>query len=109
MKLYITRNISAAHFLPDYEGACRNLHGHSFRCEVWLEGLVDTMTGMLVDFKQVKDIIDRLDHVCLNDVLPSNFLPPTAENIALYLYDEIPSCVKVRVWESSDCYAETGR
>jgi len=38
-----------------------------------------------------------LDHQNLNDILPFN---PTAENIAFWVYEQIPSCFKVEVKES---------
>ena len=102
MKAYVKRNFSAAHFLPDYTGDCKNLHGHTWLVEIWLEGPRNPKTGMLVDFKLVKNRIDELDHCCLNDL----FENPTAENLVLYLYTSIPHCTKARLWESEDCYTE---
>jgi len=101
MKLYVNRKFSAAHHLPRHVGACRNLHGHTWKVEVWLKGEVNT-NGMLVDFGEVKAIIDLFDHSNLNDT----FENPTAENLALYFHQKIPFCIKVRVWESENCYAE---
>ena len=99
--LYINRKISAAHYLPEYEGKCSQLHGHTWKIEVWLHGEIQS-NGMVVDFREVKDVIDALDHKCLNDILPN----PTAENLAMYLLKRVPCCRKVRVWESDDAYAE---
>jgi len=81
------------------------MHGHTWVAEVWLEGEVDPETGMVFDFAEVKHYIDLLDHTVLNDVLPKEFLPPTAENLVKYFL-EIPLAYRVRVWESSDAYAE---
>ena len=54
--------------------------------------------GMVVDFTEIKrKIKDRLDHQNLNDVLPFN---PTAENIARWCVEQIPSCYKAMVQES---------
>ena len=105
MKAYVKRRISAAHCLPNYDGPCRKLHGHTWLIEVWLEGTVSEKTGMLIDFRDVKSIIDSYDHLCLNDVFPLG-RAPTAENFAWILYGLIPRCRKVRVWESEDAYAE---
>lgn len=102
MLIYISRKIAAAHWLPNYPGPCSRLHGHTFLIEVWLEGPIDTETGMVVDFRIVKNIIDTLDHRLLNDYIEM----PTAENIAKYYFRAIPLCVKVRVWESDSCFAE---
>lgn len=106
MILYMKRKIAAAHYLPDHKGACRHLHGHTFLVETWLKGEVDSDTGMVVDFGHVKKVIDELDHQLLNDVLPNEYLPPTAENLVRYFLRYISSAYKVRVWESDDCSAE---
>lgn len=60
----------------------------------------------MIDFGDVKKIVDHCDHALLNDVLPDQFLPPTAENLALYFLYEIPHCVRARVWESETCFAQ---
>lgn len=118
MRLYIKEKIDAAHqlYLPNISeeenerrfGKCKNLHGHSWVVEVWLEGEVDSDTGMVVNFVEVKKLIRSFDHKCLNDVV--GFLP-TAENLALHLAYSIRDLknvenVKVRVWESEKAYAE---
>ena len=105
-RLYVKRSIAAAHYLPDYDGSCGHLHGHTWVIEVWIEGPADPTTGMVVDFREVKEIIDYCDHQTLNLVLPEGFLPPTAENLARYFYGAISCSVQVRVWESENCYAE---
>lgn len=108
MRLYIKRKFAAAHWLPGYEGPCSRLHGHTFLAEVWLEGPVDPESGMVVDFKEAKDIIDRYDHQCLNYLPEFQTSPPTAENIALSLFMRIPRAVRVKIWESDDCVADIG-
>jgi len=40
----------SAHKLPNYEGKCRFLHGHRFRLDVVVEGHVNPLTGMVMDF-----------------------------------------------------------
>ena len=105
IQLYIRRKFAAAHFLPGHP-KCGGMHGHSWLVEVWMEGDIDHETGMVVDFGEVKSEIDLLDHITLNDVLPSKFLPPTAENLVRYFLHYIPSAYKVRVWESDNAYAE---
>ena len=53
---------------------------------------------MVVDFTHIKQtVMDRLDHKNLNEVIPCN---PTAENIARWVCDQIPTCFKVEVQES---------
>ena len=108
-QLYLKRKFAAAHYLPDHLGKCKYLHGHTWKVEVWMEGEVDPKTGMLVDFGEAKKAIDYLDHTSLNESLPLDYLPPTAENIVLYLLERIPFAYRVRVWESENSYAEDWR
>lgn len=51
-----------AHALPGYDGACRHVHGHSFRLEVCVRGVPihqpgHPKDGMVMDFKQLKDLV----------------------------------------------------
>ncbi len=65
----------AAHALWNYDGPCRNIHGHSYILYVTVKGRPETETespkqGMLIDFsalKQIvkKHIIDVFDHALL--------------------------------------------
>ena len=105
MKLYLRRKFAASHFLPGHP-KCGASHGHTFLAEVWLEDEVDPKTGMVVDFSEVKRVIDTCDHCRLNDVLPKEYLPPTAENLVKYFLHYIPKAYRVRVWESDDACAE---
>ena len=113
-KNYIKRTIAAAHYLPGYDGPCSNVHGHTWVVEVWLIGEINVETGMVVDFKTIKNIIDHYDHTFLNEEKPflHETLSPTAENLAGVLCTRIRSLLKaeaevcVRVWESRDCYSE---
>ncbi len=68
-RFYITKQFTfeMAHALMDYPGKCRNIHGHSYTLEVTVTGPRDEASGMVIDFKQLKDlvnetIIDQLDH-----------------------------------------------
>lgn len=54
--------------------------------------------GMVVDFVKIKEIVNQLDHANINEVL--NGINPTAENIARWLCDKVPYCVRVEVQES---------
>lgn len=87
----------AAHQLPNHDGACRRLHGHSYRVQLHVEGQVRPADGahdegMVIDFARLKRVwqaqLDpRLEHQFLNDTLGPSYQPTTAENIARFIYD----------------------
>jgi 6-pyruvoyltetrahydropterin/6-carboxytetrahydropterin synthase len=109
----VEQTFAAGHALRNYKGKCENVHGHNFRVQVTIEGEKLDDTGMLVDFIDVKaamrGIIERLDHVFLNDIKPFDVKNPSAENIAEYFFSELGTRLKpsvpvrvreVRVWET---------
>ena len=79
-----------AHCLTGYDGPCQNLHGHSYRLEVTVEGEPErdknsAKQGMVIDFRELKNIVNevivsKFDHsVVLSDaVAEENPLPPQA-------------------------------
>ena len=91
--------IAGAHRLNlNYESKCANLHGHNWIVTVWCKSQTLDANGMVIDFTHIKrEVQDKLDHKCLNDVVPFN---PTAENIAKWVCDQIPNCYRVSVQES---------
>jgi len=107
--IYTNRTIDIAHRLENYNGKCQYLHGHSIKFEIWIRGYVDDRTGMVVDFVEIKNIIDKLDHHYLNEILD---FEPTAENLAIYIANRINDTnpnlleIKVRCWETSNSFAE---
>lgn len=99
----------AAHFVPCYHGKCENLHGHTYKLVVKVEGTMDA-EGMVIDFAELKkivkdNVVDKFDHHCLNDIMPV----PTAENICIYVWQKIAALLKteryhlaeVEVWETA--------
>lgn len=91
--------IAGAHRLNlNYESKCANLHGHNWIVTVWCKSQTLNQAGMVMDFTHIKrEVQDKLDHKCLNDVVPFN---PTAENIAKWVCEQIPNCYRVSVQES---------
>src|SRR5690348_16933934 len=67
-------------------------HGHNYVVEVTLRGEPDPVTGMVLDLKRLKDILQReildcYDHRFLNhEVPPFDTVIPTAENVALDIW-----------------------
>ena len=92
--------IAGAHKLQlNYESKCQNLHGHNWIIYVTCQSEDLNENGMVVDFKHISDVVkERLDHKYINKVLP--FINPTAENIAKWICDNVPHCIKVEVQES---------
>ena len=112
-----TFRFEAAHQLPNHDGKCQQLHGHSYRVVVQARGPIKGATGesdegMVLDFARLKlawgPVHARFDHQCLNDVVPDGVLT-TAENLAAFLLDElraaVPQVFAVTVWETPDCCA----
>jgi len=80
IRLSLERVFHGAHHIPNHKGACKNMHGHSYRVHVSLLGLHDTQKGILIDFGDMKEIIDRFDHNYANDILKF----PSAENMSRF-------------------------
>ena len=81
-----------------YESKCSKLHGHNWIITICCKAEELNENGMVMDFTEVKERIhSQLDHQNLNEVLPFN---PTAENIARWICDQIPTCYRVEVQES---------
>lgn len=57
----ITKEITfdSAHMLSDYQGKCNNLHGHTYKLQVVLEGEISKKTHMLMDFNALKDVLNE--------------------------------------------------
>ena len=73
--------------------ALPNYHGHNYELIVKIVGEPDVKTGYVMDLKELSDlieekIIERFDHKNLNlDTEEFKNLNPTAENIAIVIYD----------------------
>jgi len=126
----VTREITFCygHRLLNYEGKCRHLHGHNARAVVTLAGPELDARGMLVDFVDIKERLQRwidenLDHnmlLCAEDpvlpvlrdrgervyVMDRN---PTAENIARLIFLQAREVglpvAEVLLWETENCFA----
>lgn len=98
---YITKRmeIAGCHRLTlSYPSKCAGLHGHNWIVTVHCRAKELNQDGMVEDFSALKERIHSyLDHGNLNELLPFN---PTAENIARWICEQIPTCYRVDVQES---------
>ena len=105
-----TFTFEAAHRLAWHPGKCRNLHGHSYRLDVSVEGPLDA-NGVVLDFDTLQDVvrtevIDVWDHRDLNEVIDN----PTAELLAHRAWDLLSDAglelAALRLWETADSWVD---
>ncbi len=121
----------AGHALSGYDGACRNIHGHSYKLHISITG--DHLhQGILFDFKALKSIVEQsvlndLDHALLlkrnhvnlsatkNLVTNIHWMDeePTAESLVTYIGDKVKSALptgirllRVKLYETETGYVE---
>jgi 6-pyruvoyltetrahydropterin/6-carboxytetrahydropterin synthase len=95
-------------------------HGHNYVVEVSLQGQPDPVTGMVLDLKELKDLLNReivepYDHRFLNyEAPPFDRLPPTAENVAREIWRRLEPHLggaraklhAVRLYETPDLFVD---
>ena len=93
-------------------------HGHNYIVEVTLEGDPDPVTGMVIDLKRVKEIIEEeivepMDHRFLNhEVPPFDQVIPTTPNVAQEIWRRLNTrfmparLARVRLFETPDLYVD---
>jgi 6-pyruvoyltetrahydropterin/6-carboxytetrahydropterin synthase len=122
----------AAHAIFNYNGPCKNIHGHSYILWVSIQGQKDPETQMLLDFKLLKNIVEdnfvkQVDHaIMLNKNHPESNLfteyvdktywiegEPTAENLIEHAAGLIQNALpknaklsKLKLYETESSYVE---
>jgi len=96
-------------------------HGHNYIVEVAIAGEPDPVTGMILDLKRLKEILEErvlsvYDHRLLNrEVAPFDTVVPTVENIAIDIWKRLEAGIddtgrarlcSVRVHETNELFAE---
>ena len=130
--IYLTRKVefSASHYYHNPKlspeenrrifGKCNNPHGHghNYVLEVTVAGTPDESTGMVLDLKELKEILqrevmDRLDHRHLNYEVPElEGKIPTTENLAVTIWNYLEPKIqkgrlhRVRLYEAPDMFVD---
>ena len=116
-EIRIKTDFSAAHHLREVGGKCESLHGHNFIVEVTVEAEALDKGGMVMDFRLLKEkaktILRTLDHRYLNELPAFVGRNPSAEHLAVYIFDELAPQIdqgslrvrQVSVWESENSRA----
>ncbi|PIE22595.1 MAG: 6-carboxytetrahydropterin synthase QueD [Planctomycetota bacterium] len=98
----------AAHQLPNYQGKCERLHGHTWKLHVTLKAAVNPKDGIAFDFVELKRavksrVIDLLDHSLVNDYIEH----PSAENICLWIASKLEDLplYELKCWETPSSFA----
>jgi 6-pyruvoyltetrahydropterin/6-carboxytetrahydropterin synthase len=130
--IYVTRRaeFSASHYYhnPAFSaeenlrlfGKCNNPHGHghNYAVEVTVGGEVDAKTGMVLDVKDLKRVLDeevlqQFDHKFLNVEVPVfRETIPTTENIAVEIWKRLAPKLssgrlhRIRVYETPDLFVD---
>lgn len=111
----ISATFAAAHRLPEHEGKCCRLHGHTYGLEVTVEGTpqeTGPAAGMVMDFAELRQrvgelVVEQLDHQLLNDVFD---FAPTSEAVAAWAFTRLRGAglpvVRVRLAEGPNSYVE---
>ncbi len=116
-ELKVTTRFAAAHKLTMVGKQCENLHGHNWHVEVYVQGEKLDKGGVLMDFgiikKELKEVINTLDHTFLNELDIFKDKAASSEHIAMYIAHELEKRVhvdgvkitRVSAWESENSCA----
>jgi 6-pyruvoyltetrahydropterin/6-carboxytetrahydropterin synthase len=108
MQIFKQFTFDSAHFLPNVPVGhkCKEIHGHTYHLTVYLDGDLDEKLGWVIDFTDVKNVIDpiikSIDHQFLNNI--HGLENPTSEVMAIWLWNkikpELPQLSKIELNET---------
>ncbi len=130
--ILVTRRaeFSASHYFrnPEFSeeenrrifGKCANPHGHghNYTLEVTVAGEIDPATGMVMDLKDLKkvlesEVLEAMDHKFLNkEVAVFSTLIPTTENMAVEIWRRLAPKLRhgrlhrIRLYETPDLFVD---
>lgn len=132
MRISKVFTFDAGHRLTKHKGKCYNLHGHTYKLEVLVDGPLNE-NDMVMDFSLLKNavnsIIDEYDHAMILNIKDFNIIQlceqhgyrqvllngdPTAELIVTDIYKKLVPMINdrliiihgIRLWETPTSYAE---
>jgi len=112
----VEQEISSAHQLRGYQGKCENFHGHNWKIRLEVTRDCVDEIGLAVDFAELKKILnsvlEKYDHVMLNELPEFSQTNPTSENLARIVFQQCKEALAdfqikmkaVTVWESSKAF-----
>ena len=115
-ELSVRQSFDAAHYLRGYTGKCEKLHGHRFEVVISIKTERLDEIGISLDFTKLKqilgNILEQMDHACLNEIPPFDIINPSSENIARSIYQQVQpelpdidiTISSVTVYESPDSW-----
>ena len=115
-ELSVRQSLDAAHYLRGYTGKCEKLHGHRFEVVISIKTERLDEIGISLDFTKLKqilgNILEQMDHACLNEIPPFDIINPSSENIARSIYQQVQpelpdidiTISSVTVYESPDSW-----
>lgn len=108
MQIFKQFTFDSAHFLPNVpEGhKCKEIHGHTYRLVVYMEGDLVEHLEWVMDFaelkKAIEPVIKAIDHKLMNNI--HGLENPTCEMIAIWLWNQIkpkvPALIKIELHET---------
>jgi 6-pyruvoyltetrahydropterin/6-carboxytetrahydropterin synthase len=100
-EIRVEHTFPAGHHLRDYQGPCAHPHGHNYRVQVAVQSPGLNAAGLLMDFsdlkKSLRGVAEELDHAYLNDLPGFADRNPSAENIALYIYEQMETRLREKL------------
>ena len=114
-------HFAAAHAIRGHTRGCQNLHGHNYRVRVVVSAETLDELGMVIDFADLKAIVERIvgkfDHSVINDHPPFDAARnTTAEELARYVFEEVAAELpagrtvrRVEIWETESSSASYER
>ena len=113
MEVFKIFSIESARALKHLEDGhpCKNLHGHSFKIKITVDGAVNTDTGFVIDFNDIdiafQPILKIIDHSYLNNI--KGLENPSSENLCVWIWSKLQpslpglSIIEIKETDSTGC------